>query len=292
MFQKRTPLKILFLCFLFLMMILPIAAGGHLIFCEEEFVFAIFGDTRPERNLKIPETFLKIIDLLNDIEPDAVFHVGDIIYGLTSNQKRIEREYQDFLNVTSPLSAPLYISAGNHDIWDEHSSNVFEKRFGYLYRTIRLGTNSFILLNSEIPGQVCRIAGKQRQWLENELKKASKKGDHIFVLIHRPLFPVDGHIGKSMDAFPEDRDALHQLFKAFRVNAVISGHEHLYHSMEKDSIRYIISGGGGKQLYASEKKGGFHHFLLLKIQDKKIDFSVIKLEKKSGIFPFIKSWRK
>ncbi len=277
MFQKRVVIRILCLSFLFIYVNLPFVLKESVFSSEEEFTFAVVGDTRPERNLKIPKTFLKIIKMLNDIEPDAVFHVGDIIYGKTTNHKRIEKEYQDFFRVTSPLSSPLYITPGNHDIWDEYSSRYFQETFGYLYRSIRFGNNNFIILNSEIPGQTNRIAKEQRLWLRNELKKSSEKGDNIFIFIHRPMFPVGRHRGKSMDKFPEERDSLHDLFKKFRVYAVISGHEHIYHSMVKDGIQYIISGGGGKKLHASEKKGGFHHFLLFKVKSSKISFSVIKV---------------
>jgi 3',5'-cyclic AMP phosphodiesterase CpdA len=260
---------------------------------EEGLLIAIVGDTRPGRNLQIPETFPKIIEILNDIEPDAVFHAGDIIYGKTKNKKRLAEEYKDFLDLKSRLSPPLYIAAGNHDIWDEHSSDLFQKTFGYLYRTILLGNNSFILLNSEIPGQTCRITGDQRAWLESELKRSSERGNRIFVFIHRPMYPVKKHIGSSMDKFPEERDVLHQLFKKFGVYAVISGHEHLYRYMEKEGVHYIISGGGGKKLYGNEEGGGFHHFLLFKIQKEKIHYSVVKVdEERKRIRSFLNNWMK
>lgn len=260
---------------------------------EKGLLFAVIGDTRPGRNLQIPETFLRSIEILNDIEPDMVFHAGDIIYGKTKNRERIAEEYKKFLELKSRLSATLHITAGNHDIWDDYSSDLFEKTFGYLYRKIRLGDNSFILLNSEIPGQICRITGNQRIWLERELKDSSERGDRIFVFIHRPLFPVKKHIGSSMDKFPEERNALHKLFKKYGVYAVISGHEHLYHYMEKEGIRYIISGGGGKKLYGSKEEGGFHHFLLFKIQKGKIHYSVVRIdEKRENIHSFLNNWMK
>ncbi len=260
---------------------------------EEGLLFAVIGDTRPERNLEIPETFLRIIEILNDISPDIVFHSGDIIYGKTKNRKRLAKEYRDFLELKSRLSATLHIAAGNHDIWDDYSSDLFKKTFGYLYRRIRLGGNSFILLNSEIPGQTCRITGNQRIWMERELKDSSERGDRIFIFIHRPLFPVKKHIGSSLDKFPEERDTLHQLFKKYGVYAVFSGHEHLYHYMEKEGVRYIISGGGGKKLYGSEEEGGFHHFLLFKIQKEKIHYSVVRVdEERENIHSFLNNWMK
>ncbi len=293
MLRKKSTLCYLFPLLAALLLVSPLVIGPHFAQEEDELVIAVVGDTRPGRNLKIPKTFPTIIEILNDIEPEAVFHAGDIIYGKTRNKERLAKEYKDFLDLRARLSAPLYINPGNHDIWDEQSSNLFEKTFGYLYKTIRLGNISFILLNSEIPGQTCRIMGDQRVWLGEELKKSSERGDRIFVFIHRPMFPVKKHVGSSMDKFPEERDALHRLFKKFRVYAVISGHEHLYHYMEKDGIRYIISGGGAKTLYGTEEEGGFHHFLLFKIHKEKIRYSVVRVdEDRESIRSFLNKWTK
>lgn len=276
--QKRATWKRAFFFFIWvsLSFYFDISSG----FCDEPFVFAVVGDTRPERDLKIPKTFLTIIDHFNIIEPQVIFHVGDIIYGKTSKPDRMEKEYQDFFHVVSKLRPPLYIIPGNHDIWNEHSAYFFAKTFGYLYRSFRFGKNYFLLLNSEIPGQKQRIAGRQLEWLKNELRQASEKEDHIFIFIHRPLFPVNGQKGQSMDRFPEERDDLHKLFQKYQVLAVISGHEHIYHYMEKDGIKYITSGGGGKRLYAREKEGGIHHFLLFKVQDREVTFSIFRIRKK------------
>ena len=54
-------------------------------------------------------------------------------------------------------------------------------------------------------------------WLEKELEKA-KNSDFIFVFVHEPLYPVGGHIGSSLDRYPEERDKLANLLRKY--NAV------------------------------------------------------------------------
>src|SRR5262249_1765974 len=41
-----------------------------------------------------------------------------------------------------------------------------------------------------------------------------------------------------------------ELFERHRVRAVFAGHDHAYERMERNGVRYFVSGGGGAPLYA------------------------------------------
>lgn len=248
----------------------------------DELTFVVLGDTRPGRDLKQPAVFLQIIEKINETAPRAVFHTGDIIYGKTDEGSGIEQQYKDYFRVSGRLKSEIHITPGNHDIWDERSARVFREKFGYLYRSVTIGSNHFILLNSTLPGKNGSLSGEQRLWLEKELEKSAGRGRNIFVFLHHPMYPVDGYVGKCMDRYPEERDSLHELFRRYGVRYVFSGHEHLYNLMEKDGVSYVISGGGGASLYAEEEKGGFHHFLLFTVRGKEIRFEVRRMEKTAG----------
>ncbi|MEW5806853.1 MAG: metallophosphoesterase [Acidobacteriota bacterium] len=247
---------------------------------KEEMTFAVFGDSRPERDLNQPEIFDKIVEKINEVLPDVIFHTGDIIYGKTEDDANINRQYDDFFKVAKRLRSKMFVTPGNHDIWDPASAKIFEQRFGYLYRSVTIGSNNFIILNCELPDNKCLIPAEQRNWLENELKESGKMRRNIFVFVHRPVFPVDGYIGKSMDKFPSERNLLHELFKSHGVRFVFSGHEHLYHFQEKDGVKYVISGGGGAPLHVGEAKGGFYHFLIFTVKGKEISFEVRKIDRR------------
>lgn len=244
----------------------------------DEFTFAVFGDSRPGKDLKQPRIFSMIVDTINQRLPDAVFHVGDIIYGKTEERKSLKEQYSNYFKIAQRLKMKMFIAAGNHDVWDENSAAAFKEQFGYLYTSVTFGKNHFILLNSELPHHECMIDGEQLAWLEKDLSESSGKGMNIFIVIHRPMFPVDGYKAKSMDKYPEKRDQLHALFRKYGVRCVFSGHEHIYNETEKDGIKYIIAGGGGAPLYADEDKGGFYHILFFTVKDGMVSFEVKKLK--------------
>ncbi len=244
---------------------------------DDVFTFAVFGDSRPEKDLKQPEAFSVIVERINELSPDVVFHTGDIIYGKTRNAENLEKQYKEFFAIAKKLNSRLIIAPGNHDIWNEFSADAFKERFGYLYRSFTFGMNHFILLCSELPHETSVIEGAQLTWLEKELKAENRAGKNIFVIIHRPLFPIDGYIGKSMDKYPEKRNRLHDLFKRYGVRYVFSGHEHIYGHVKKDGITYLTTGGGGTHLYADEENGGFHHFLFFTVRGDDIRFEVKKI---------------
>ncbi len=274
MMTKRMNKKKLFLPGVILLIFLSSLSSS---LCNDTFTFAVIGDSRPERDLKQPEAFSVILEQINELSPDVVFHTGDVIYGKTRNDENLKKQYNDFFAIVKKLDVRLIIAPGNHDIWNEASAKAFKERFGYLYTSFTFGSNHFILLNSELPHRACMIEGEQLAWLESELSKKKKEGKNIFVILHRPLFPTNRYIGKSMDKYPEKRDRLHGLFRRYGIKYVLMGHEHIYSRVEKDGIIYLTTGGSGASLYADEKNGGFHHFLFFTVRGDEIRYEVKKV---------------
>jgi hypothetical protein len=81
-----------------------------------------------------------------------------------------------------------------------------------------------------------------------------------------------------MDKYPFDRDNLHQLFLKTKVNAVFMADDHRYDRREKDSILYMITGGGGAPLYALKDKGGYFHYVWISVQVDRREGEVVDLE--------------
>ncbi len=137
------------------------------------------------------------------------------------------------------------------------------------------GPARFIVLDTET--EEGRVGARQFEWLRERLASAGPR--HVFVALHRPLFPVDGHIGSSLDAHPSERDRLHALFAAHHANikGVFQGHEHLYHFEERDGVPYYIVAGAGAELYVPPELGGFHHYLLVDVDAAGVSVSLRKL---------------
>ncbi|MGB2867303.1 MAG: metallophosphoesterase family protein [Bacteroidota bacterium] len=131
-----------------------------------------------------------------------------------------------------------------------------------------------------------RVAGRQLEWLKEDLKKSKSK--LLFVYLHDPFYPAGGHVGSSLDRYPSERDSLWRLLEGHNLGLVFAGHEHLYARVAVDkkinptykkSIYQIIAGGAGAPLYPQDKKVPYlqnvityerkFHYVLVTVDGKK-----------------------
>ena len=164
---------------------------------------------------------------------------------------------------------------GNHDLWDEPSARIYRELWGKTYYAFNYGGARFIGLDTETANG--QLGEEQFQWLEQQLESCTES--NVFVFLHRPLFPVDGAIGSSLDDDPSERDRIHKLFVRHRkiIRGVFAGHEHLYSFQDRDGIPYYITGGGGAPLYMAPELGGFHHYLLVRVTGSQIGVELRKV---------------
>ncbi|MFW5869005.1 MAG: metallophosphoesterase family protein [Armatimonadota bacterium] len=236
---------------------------------HQPFSFAVFADAQPYGREFSP-VLSRIATQVGALDIPFVIGAGDYIDGST-NQTTVRRQWDNFFEGLAPLQAnraiPVALAPGNHDITGiRRNAEIFCEFFNKLYFSFDYQGCHFIILDSETIGADARVTGTQLQWLKQDLAAASD-AKFTFVAMHRPLFPVDGNIGYSLDKHPKDRDALHALFVESGVDAVFHGHEHLYNHQERDGIHYFITGGAGAKLYAEPENGGFHHYLLVSVED-------------------------
>jgi len=239
---------------------------------QRKFSFAVFGDNRPAGpNDPQPVVFRRMCIELGKVTPAPAFVVGlgDFVYGARS-EGELRRQYGDFFRALAPIQArrqmPFAPVPGNHDIGGSRRNEaVFKQFFKRLYYSFDWDGCHFVCLDSEIPGQEGTIAGEQLEWLERDLE-AHTEAPLTFVFVHRPLFPVSVHVGNSLDKDKRKRDALHRLFVKMGVDCVFAGHEHLWSVSETDGLHYLITGGAGAPLYATQEGGGFHHYVLVRVE--------------------------
>ena len=244
----------------------------------QPYVFAVFGDNRPASpDLSPPDAYRTVLKKMDSFNPAFAVNTGDCVYG-SWNPLTVKAQYEKYSQVTKDnLRAKVYLAIGNHEIGGNPVNQVFfAHELPGLYYSFDHGGDHFIVLDGDVIGQTNKVTGDQLEWLKEDLQKA-RAARHKFVFIHRPLYPVDGHMGQCLDKYPKDRDALHSLFVRNRITAVFQGHEHLFNLQTKNSVRYIITGGGGATLYPSfEGKGDFHHFVLVTVTGDKIEMKVVK----------------
>lgn len=230
------------------------------------YTFAIIGDNRSGDRV-----YKKVIHQMNLRKPLFVVNTGDVIPN-PGNRK----QWANFREISKEITIPYFLVAGNHDIDDKESQDVWRDEVDLpgneTHYSFVVGRDLFVILNSCEPGLDRKIAGQQLEWLGKILNLA--KYERQFVFLHHPLFLSANadYSGKSMDKYPELRDSLHRLFVEKRVNAVFAGHEHTFWRAEKDGVDYIITGGAGAPLYG---KDSFSHLMIVRVDGPRVSAKTI-----------------
>lgn len=240
------------------------------------FTFCVFGDCRTGGNPNQLRVLSRIAGAMAAERPQVVLGTGDYYDG-DRDPAVCQQQLAQFLQALQPLQqlGPVALAAalGNHDL--AVGAETLRRVFGPAYYSFNIEQAHFVILDTEQAGEKGRITGKQWEWLVSDLQSAVLAGArYLFVALHQPLFPVDGHRGSSLDRYPRERDRLHALFVQTGVACVFQGHEHLFNRQDRDGVTYVITGGGGAPLYADELHGGFYHYLRVDVSPEQYTVAV------------------
>lgn len=164
---------------------------------------------------------------------DFAIMLGDNLYG---SQKpadfvtKFETPYKPLLDA----GVKFYAALGNHD----EQTNRFYKPWnmgGERYYTYTKKNVRFFVLDSDY------MDPKQLDWVTQQLKNS--KDDWKIAYFHHPLYSSGGRHGSETDL----RLILEPLFVQYGVNAVFSGHDHVYERIKpQKGIYYFVSGSAGQ----------------------------------------------
>ncbi|MBN2569084.1 MAG: metallophosphoesterase [Deltaproteobacteria bacterium] len=254
---------------------------------EEALNFVVMGDNRPANVFRPEQPYIyhKVVEKAVALNPVLILNTGDLVLGYDAySQEKAREEFDDFEKATAPIrekNIPLHITMGNHSGYTEFARQAFLKRYknketGTLYYSVDVKNCHFIVLCSELENETSQITGKQLEWLKGDLKQA--EGKHIFVMLHRPLYPKIKHLKDSMNKYPEKRDQLARLFKQYHVDMVFVGHVHVYNFTVVGGLSQIIAGGSGAPLAGTLEDGGFNHFFHVIVKGDEIDYRLLPLQ--------------
>jgi hypothetical protein len=165
----------------------------------------------------------------------------------------------------------FYAAIGNHDRELEQHFKPFHMT-DRLYFAFTEGNARFVALNSNHPADRAQLA-----WFDTAFGATGTKWRISF--FHHPLYSSGEHAQESRDSI---RPALEPALVRNKVDVVFTGHDHLYERIApQQGIRYFVSGGGGRNLYAFNKSAfdvvGYseHHFMVVELAGDQMFFAAI-----------------
>ena len=165
---------------------------------------------------------------------DFVIMLGDNIYGGHHPKdftEKFEKPYQPLLDA----GVKFYASLGNHD--DPNQERLYKpfNMGGNRYYTFKKGPVEFLALDSNY------MDPAQLQWLQQKLQASDAKWKICY--FHHPLYNAGKAHGSDVDL----RSQIEPIFAQYHVNAVFSGHEHVYERVQPEqSIYYFVEGNSAK----------------------------------------------
>jgi len=240
-------------------------------------------------------TFEKLLGQLRDEHLAFIVLLGDIAYleSTIPEHKFLQLEIQE-----TGVQCPIFYVVGNHDFRDNHDPRFFTTKmwretYGPDQFAFTVNGNLFIMLNCQKENQTTEASA---DFLKQALEK--RDAERVFVFNHIPPMPL-GFKG----SLPQELSApLLEIIKAYRVDYVLSGHNHTYAAFNYSGTRFLISGGGGGGFH-EPVKFGFHHAMLFSISDAGVEERLIVVNANDTledrlqrmilltIYPFFLAWR-
>jgi hypothetical protein len=166
---------------------------------------------------------------------DGLVLLGDNVYPDGDPSRLGATVFDPFAPILDQGTALLPV-LGNHDVQEGHANGQVTALGmpGRWYAT-DIGSVLFIALDSNLVGDP-----DQLHWLESTL--AAKKAPWVIVATHHPAYSA-GYHGSDRDV----QETWVPIFERYRVDLVLSGHDHDYQRIEPiQGVTYIVSGGGSK----------------------------------------------
>ena len=206
----------------------------------DHFQFAILSDRTGGLR---PGVFPAAVKKLNELQPEFVITVGDLIAG-RSTKTELRDEWKEFNAFLENFEMPFFYLPGNHDMKDPTGTEVWDEHFGSRHYAFVYKKVLFLCLNSQ-DGKTWRpplIGPEQIAWAKKELAR-HKDVRWTMVFIHQPVWLSEEGIilprkGKEIlnrhdTGWPEIEAALEG-----RNHTVFAGHFHHYVKYRRNQNNY------------------------------------------------------
>lgn len=187
-------------------------------------------------------------------DTSLVMHMGDIVDD--GSQLQYDQA-SGFVNkyFGDPGSKPFFVLAGNHESF-QNTLDIYYKKFGSPTMHFDYGDTLIIMLNSAYIQSLTLSDSTQFHWLEEVLKKNTKK--NIIVLNH--VITRDS-FGTKHEMDPKDAAKYESILSDYKIEHPdmdiysIFGHLHSLQNWEVGGVKYIITGNGADKTYLPHSDG-------------------------------------
>jgi hypothetical protein len=208
---------------------------------------------------------------------DFVISAGDNIYP-DGGGRRFQRNFERPFAALLRDQVKFHVVLGNHDVRDGRSDQCQYPLFnmgGQCYYTLTKGDGlcQFFMLDST------DYDAGQAAWLESTLRASTAKWK--VAVFHHPIYSSGKAHGSALDL----RRKLEPLFVKYGVQAVFSGHDHIYERTRPlQGVQYFVTGGGGdvreggvdmKSPFRAASFDEANHFMQVEIDERQISFQAI-----------------
>jgi predicted phosphodiesterase len=226
--------------------------------------FAVLGDRTGSHT---PGIHGAIIAEIERLKPDFVMGVGDMIEGYSGDMQAVASEWEEYKHLIEPLTMPVHLVAGNHDIWDDQSLELFKRYVGDPYYSFDVGDVHFLVLDTSRWDSSAALPEDQIDWVKSDLED-HRDAAYTLAFLHKPYWIETTAVGRP--------DRLHSLFVDYGVDAVFTGHYHIYFSGEFDGISYTGIGSSGG--YCEPGVTGIdYHYAWVTVDESGITVAPIKM---------------
>ena len=208
---------------------------------------------------------------MSEVPFDLMLFLGDIAYeqGTASQlENKFFKIYRDILRYV-----PAYPAIGNHERRTRKGRAYFDAFVlpgPERYYSFDWGDVHFVATDTT------QYDSDQLKWLREDLSRNTLPW--VIVYGHHPSY-TSSFRGPQLAV----RRAFAKIFTDYKVDLVLTGHEHQYERFRVAGVNYVVSGGGGGQLNYfwgnrnALKQATVHHFLAFEVSAKSFTMKAIDI---------------
>jgi predicted phosphodiesterase len=211
----------------------------------DHFQFAIVSDRTGGHRKGVFGNGLKKI---NQLYPEFVMSVGDLIEGYSKDTTVLNAEWKEFNGILDTLETKFFYVAGNHDYSNTTMAAQWKERYGKDYYHFTYKNVLFLIVNTN-DGDGVLMGKDQIAYLKQAIARYTEVR-WTMIFMHHPMWTYG-----EVNGFNEVEEALKG-----RDYTVFAGHTHRYlYEVRNDQNHYVLGTTGGGSQLRGPKFGEFDH---------------------------------